>query len=77
MDEFLLPLIGELRLNLVLNPKRCPGAKHKTQSPLDGLDSDALTHKQDDSKSGMGGGRKEAKKVEMGGEMRWYCVTEL
>lgn len=31
MGEFLLPLIGELRLNLVLNPKRCPGAniRHK------------------------------------------------
>ena len=31
MDGFLLPLIGEPRLNLVLNPKRCPGAniRHK------------------------------------------------
>lgn len=33
-DKFLLPLIGELRLNLVLDLKRCPAANitHKAHS---------------------------------------------
>lgn len=73
MDGFLLPLIGELRLNLVLNPKRCPGGEHKTQSPLDGCD--VLTHKQDDSKSRSGRGRRQRSGDGWGNV--WHCVTEL
>lgn len=34
MDGFLLPLIGELRLNLVLNPQRCPGANIRSKAHL-------------------------------------------
>ncbi len=73
MGEFLLPLIGELRLNLVLKPKKMSWGEHKTQSPLDG--SDVLTHKQDNSKSRRGRERKQSSGDGRGNVH--YCVTEL
>lgn len=65
MDGFLLPLIGELRLNLVLNPKRCPGAsiRHKARlMALTCLHTNRMTAR-------AGGEEKGSKEVEMGGEM--------
>lgn len=34
MNRFLLPLIGQSRLNLVLTPKRCPGANKSCKALL-------------------------------------------
>lgn len=71
MDGFLLPLIGELRLNFVLNPKRCPGAniRHKAQLM-------ALTCLRTNRMMARAGVDEEGSKgAAMGGEM--YCVTEL
>ncbi len=65
MDGFLLPLIGELRLNLVLKPKRCPEANIRHKAHLM-----ALTCLHTNRMIARAGGEEEGgKEVETGGEM--------
>lgn len=68
MDRFLLPLIGELRLNLVLNPKRCPGANIRHKAHLM-----APTCLHTNRILARAGGEEEEGKVEMEGEM--CCIV--
>lgn len=65
MDGFLLPLIGELRLNLVLNPKRCLGAKVRHKAHLMAL---TCLHT-NRMIVGAGGEEEGSKEVEMAKEM--------
>lgn len=67
MDRFLLPLIGELRLNLGLNPRRCPGGPAKQRNAyLITL----IRHKQNDSKRKREG----SAKVKTGEEERGFVL---
>lgn len=66
MDGFLLPLIGELRLNLVLNPKRCPGANIRHKAHLM-----TLTCLHTNRMIARAGGEEDGSK-----EVVQYCVIE-
>lgn len=65
MDGFLLHLIGELRLNLVPNPKRCPGASMRHKAHLMAL---TCSHTSRMIRR-AGGEERGSTEVEMGGEM--------
>lgn len=69
---FLLPLIGELRLNLVHNPKRSPGANIRYEAQLM-----ALTCLHTNRMIARAGGEEEGSiELKMGGEMFQCCSTE-
>lgn len=72
MDGFLLALIGELRLNLVLNPKRCPEANIRHKAYLMAL---TCSHtRRMIAKSSRRRGRKHISRSGMGNVQ--YCVTD-
>lgn len=80
-DRFLLPLNGEPRLNLGLNPKRCPGGAWEKQRNANLMTP--IRHKQDDSEKKEEG----SAKVKTGEEERsvvlqssnWFseCTMEV
>lgn len=69
MNRFLLPLIGQSRLNLVLTPKRCPGANKSCKAllmTLTCLDTSRMIER--------GKGRKQQSEDGWGRAQRWVTV---
>lgn len=71
MDDFLLPLIVELRFNLVLNPKRCPGANIRHKAHLMAL---TCLHT-NTIKAWTEGRRSKERSRDVRGNVQ-YCITD-